>query len=94
MLYQLKEWQSPSGMWYCNCIDNLAGGSGKWYLPARILNLSPANYIKWVVTNYKPDYIYTDKEKCLFFISWSDQVKMRSFKNYINKEAKKINFQI
>ena len=94
MLYKLTEWQDVCGKWHCGCVDDLANGSNMWYLPARILNISPAQYISWVIDNYAPDDIYASKEKCLVFISWTDQNKMRKFKNYINKKAREINFQI
>lgn len=93
MLYKMSEWESPSG-WHCNCIDNLKGGSGIWYLPARILNISPADYITLVIAKYKPDKIIFNKEKFLFFFSWKNQSDMRKFKNDINAAARKVNFQI
>lgn len=94
MLYKMTEWSSPSGAWHCNCIDDLAHNSGVWYLPARILNLSPAAYIEYVIKNFKPDHISADKEKCFVSFSWESQTEMRKFKNFINKKAREVNFQI
>ena len=94
MLYTMKEWESPSGKWYCNCVDDLAGTAGLWYTPARILDLTPAAYIKFVVEHFKPDDIHYNEEKCLVFFSWKSQTSMRKFKNYINKKAREKNYQI
>ena len=94
MLYKMTEWSSPSGFWHCNCIDDLGHNSGVWYLPARILDLSPAAYIEYVIKNFKPDDIYANKEKCFISFSWKKQEDMRKFKNYINKKAREKNFQI
>lgn len=94
MLYQQSEWQSPSNAWHCNCIDNLAGNSGAWYLPARILGLTPADFLKILITDFKPDHFSYDKEKCFCQWSWKSQSAMRKYKNFINAAARKVNFQI
>lgn len=94
MLYQQTEWQSPSGAWHCNCVDNLAGGSGTWYLPARILGLAPADFLEMLITNFKPDHFVYDKEKCFCQWSWNSQSLMRKYKNWINAAARKANFQV
>ena len=94
MLYKLTEWYSDGSHWNCGCLDALGKGSNTWYYPARILKISPAEFIELVITKFKPDHTYFNKEKCLFFFSWSDQSKMRLYKNYINAEARKVNFQI
>ena len=94
MLYQMKEWEDINGKWHCNCVDDLGGNAGLWYVPARILGISPAEYIKLVIETYKPDDVYFNKENCLCFWSWTNQVNMRKFKNMINATARKKNFQI
>ena len=93
-VWQATEWQSLTNRWHCNCVDNLAGDSGAWYLPARILGLTPANFIKFLFENFKPDHFSYCKEKCLCFWSWDDQNAMRKYKNFINKKAREKNFQI
>ena len=94
MIWQASEWQSASGLWHCGCLDKLGQDSNAWYLPARILGLTPANYIKLIIAKYKPDDVYVNTEKCLVFFSWKSQAQMRLFKNMINAEARKKNFQI
>lgn len=94
MIWKMTEWKSASGRWYCNCVDDLAGSAGLWYTPARILDLTPATYIQYVIDNFKPDHISVDKEKCLVFFSWDSQTNCRRFKNFINAEARKKNFQV
>lgn len=94
MLYKLSEWQSPSGRWHCNNIDKLAEESGVWYAPARVLGISPAEFVKLLLAKYKPDHFTFDKEKCICLWSWDDQTAMRKYKNEINAAARKVNFQI
>lgn len=93
MLYRMSEWQGSSGMWYCNCVDNLAGDSGYWVHPARILGMTPAEYLKWAISNYKPIISYNEDRSLLFFC-WENQSAMRRFKNYINAAARKVNYQV
>ena len=94
MIWKMTEWKSASGRWHCNCVDDLAGSAGLWYTPARILDLTPATYIQYVIDNFKPDQISVDKEKCLVFFSWNNQTNMRKFKNFLNKKAREKNFQV
>ena len=92
MVWQAEEWESVSG-WHCGCVKDLAHDSNAWYLPARILNLAPADYIKYMIDNFNP-IVHTNKDKCLIFFSWEKQADMRKFKNFINKKARECNFQI
>lgn len=87
-----KEWQSPTGYWYCNDVSDLAGISGQWWVPARMLEMSPCDYLKWLIENYKPDKIHFDGKNV--FYSWSKEHYMlcHKFLLDINREARKRNF--
>ena len=94
MVWQAEEWEI-NGKWYCNCVKALGTPHmAEWQIPARILDMSPAQYLQFVIDNYKPDHIYANKEKCLVFFSWSKQADERKFKNFINAKAREKNFQI
>lgn len=93
MLYKMSEWEDPIG-WHCGDVEALGKNSNAWWYPARILNLSLADYITFIIDNYKPDYYYFDKQAFLFAFSWKNQSKMREFKNFINRKARERNFQI
>ena len=94
MVWKAEEWQGGSGIWYCNCISDLANGSGTWYIPARILGISPAQFISLLFNEYKPDYFHYNKEKSFCMWGWTNQSKERLYKNWINKKAREVNFQI
>ena len=94
MIFKMTEWQSSSGLWYCNCIDNLAQNSGAWWLPARVLNITPAEFLKLLLSKYKPDVFNFSKEYFFCSWAWKDQSSMRKFKNDMNAAARKANFQI
>lgn len=93
-IWKATEWETPTGKWRCNCVDDLGGWAGKWYIPARILDMSPAAYLEFVIKEFKPDNIDIDKDHCLVFFSWNNQSAMRLYKNFINKKARERNFCI
>lgn len=93
MLYKMSEWETSSG-WHCGNVEAVGKNSNAWWYPARILKLSPADYIAFVINQYKPDYIHFNKQAFLFTFSWKNQSKMREFKNFINRKARESNFQI
>lgn len=95
MVYKLSEFQDGGkGYWHCTCVEGLGNGAAQWFVPARILGMAPAAYIKFVIDNFKPDEFYTNKEKCLVFFSWQSQAKCRAYKNYINRIAREKNYTI
>ena len=93
-VYKMTEFQGSSGMWYCNDMSNLAGGSGAWYNAARAWGLSPAAFIEMLIKDFHPDNISYSLDKNVLVYSWKSQVSMRAFKNRTNADARKHNFQI
>ena len=93
-LYQMSEWQGATGYWYCNNVDNLGAGSGVWYLPARMMGLTPANYLKWIINEFHPDKVYASEDGGFVGFCWASQSNMRAFKNKINQIARQTRFMI
>ena len=93
-VFKMTEWQGSSGMWYCNDVSNLAGGSGNWWNAARAWNLSPAAFIQKLIDDFHPDKISYSLDKHVLTYCWKSQVSMRAFKNKTNAEARKHNYVI
>lgn len=93
-LYKMSEWQSASGLWYCNDTEDLGSGSGRWWIPARILGIPPVMFVDLLMKDFKVDNISYNKEKDVLVYSWKSQAAMRKFKNWINKQAREANFVI
>lgn len=93
-IWKASEWETVGMGWHANCVDNLAGGSALWYHPARILNITPAAFVELLVKEYKPDNLFYSEEKNLLVFTWKDQAQMRHYKNFINAQARKANYQI
>lgn len=91
-LMKYTEWQGANGMWYCNDTSDLLSVCSLWWAPARMLNLSPANYVEWLVKEFKPDLVRYDQERDVLVYGWRSQTAMRVFKNKINALARKYQF--
>lgn len=88
------EWTDGIGNWYCNDTSNLSGLNGLWWVPARMLNLSPAEYAKMLIERFKPDNIKYFEDTDVLVYSWKSQAQMRLFKNWLNAQARKYNFKV
>lgn len=93
-LLRYTEWQGATGTWHCNDVEDLANGSGYWWHPARMLGMTPADYLKMVIEDFKPDNIYHNDDCSFVGWSWNEQAKMRKFKNWINAAARRENFML
>ena len=94
MLFELKEWQSTSGMWHCGHTASFPKETQLWVVPARILGISPAEFLKILIDKYKPDDIFHNDDCTFVSWSWKSQSQMREYKNWMNAEARKKNFQV
>ena len=92
--YEAKIWQGQSGRWYCNDTSHIGAGSADWYIPARIMGISPAQFIEYLLKEFQPDYYYYDADKNFFSYSWASQSKANYFKLTINRIARDKNFQV
>lgn len=92
-LLKYVEWEC-SGRWHCNDTSDLCSIRALWWAPARMLNISPAEFVQLLIDRFHPDYIaYSIEHDCLVY-SWRKQSDMRLFKNWLNAQARKYNFII
>lgn len=94
MLYKCEEWKSESDIWYCEHTASFPKNVQKWVVPARILGVSPADFIQLLIDKFKPDKIWHNEDCSFVGWGWESQSQMRVYKNWINAEARKKNFQI
>lgn len=91
-LLKYVEWQDASGNWLCNDTSDLCSMRGLWWVPARMLGISPAEYVQLLIDKFKPDYIRYNEEANVLVYSWRKQAAMRLFKNWLNAQARAHNF--
>jgi hypothetical protein len=89
-----SEWQSPTGFYYCNDTSNLGGIAGEWWVPSRMLGMSPAEYVEWLVTTYKPDKISFNGKTLIYSWAKENYGLCHKFVLYINAQARKRNFLV
>lgn len=90
-LYKADIWKD-NGVWHVNDVQDLAGISGYWWVPMRMLELSPIEYVTLLKEKFNAsNFIYTAKYDTLIF-SFKKESDGRKFKNYINKIARDKNF--
>ncbi len=92
-IYKASEWQSPTGQYHVNDVEDLAGNAGMWWMPCRVLDMTPAEYVKWLTEEYEPDYISFNK---ILSFSWSakNYRKAHSYLLYINRIARQKKFYV
>lgn len=93
-IYELSEWQSPSGQWHCSNVQDLANNSGRWWIPCRILKISPEQYVLLLKEKFNVSKIEYIKSCNLLMFSWDNKEDMRRYKNLINRKARETNFKI
>ena len=92
-LYKMSEWIDSAGNCHCNDTSDLSGISGYWWVTARLLDMTPANFVKWLVETYQPDYVSLSKYNQLYYW-WNKEHynKAHSYLLYINRISRQKNF--
>ena len=92
-LLRYSEW-GEAGAWSCNDVSDLCSVRALWWVPARMLNISPAEYVQLLIERFHPDKIKYSEEYDVLMFSWKRIDDMRKFKNWLNAEARKRNYII
>lgn len=93
-LLNYTEWESGSGRWYCNDVTNLGTVSSQWWVPARMLGISPAKFVALLIEKYKPDYIEFSGKTLIYSWSKDNQQYCHKFVKFINETSKKMSFLV
>lgn len=92
-LLHYDEWGDCTG-WTCNDTSDLCSQRGLWWIPARMLHISPVEYVEMLITRFKPDRIKYFPDTNVLVYSWRNQSDMRRFKNFINAEARRRGYKL
>ena len=93
-LYKSSEWQGSSGKWYCNDVSDLAGISGKWWVPARLLNISLTDYILLLKEKFNATIELYNEDTDVLIFYWDKYSDCHRYMLWINAEARKKKFFI
>lgn len=93
-LLKYTEWDDGFGNWHCNDVSDLCSVRALWWTPARMLNISPAEYVQLLIDKFHPDKIKYFEDTNVLVYSWRKQADMRIFKNWLNAQARKYNYVV
>ena len=93
-LLKYTEWSDGIGNWYVNDTSDLSSPRALWWAPARMLNISPVDYVQLLIERFHPDHIKYFEDNDVLIYSWRSLEAAREFKNWINAQARKVNFRI
>lgn len=88
----LTEWQSASGYWYCADVSDVRGISFSYWAIVRMLNITPAAFAELLTKKFNVSHMSYSKEKDVLTYCWKSQADMRKFKNWVNAQARKVQF--
>lgn len=93
-LYKMTEWQDGNNRWVVNDVEEVAEAPGYWWYPARLLDITPAEYIELLYTKYHATHIAFTRNQNVLMFSFDKLADARKFKNDINRIARAKQFYI
>lgn len=93
-IYRTTEWQGNGGQWYVNDIEEIGGIGSYWWTPVRMLNISPCDYVKFLIDKFNVNKIHYNRDKNVLVFSFKTQTEARKYKNYINKIARDKHYMV
>lgn len=91
-IYKAVEWEGSPNHWYVNDVQELSTNAGKWWMPMRMLQITPEEYVNLLVKRFNANHMFYSYEHDVLTFSFATQQEARKFKNWINAEARKRNF--
>lgn len=93
MLYKAQETKVAKG--YIVQCDDLVGTGRNWTEPAKILGMAQTDFLKFVI-NKKGKLTPYRKDGKISFVGyhWDNLADARAFKNLLNAQSRKQNYQI
>lgn len=91
-LYKVEEWCGGSKKWYCNDVSDLSGVSGKWWVPARMLNISLTDFILLLKEQFNATIVTYNEHTDVLIFNWDKYIDCHRYVLWINKESRKRNF--
>lgn len=95
-MHQLKysEWESASGKWYCNDVKSLTSVASKWWVPARMLNISLTDYVLLLKNDFNANIEQYYEPTDILIYSFDSYKDVHKFVLWVNSKAKQFNYII
>ncbi len=92
-IYKASVWTNGIGnIWHCNDVEDLSGISAKWWVPCRILQIPPVDFLKMLKEKFNAINFYYCEETNFIGWSFSSEKDAIAYKNFINKKARERSF--
>lgn len=91
-IYKATEWECARG-WTCGDVSDLANNSNAWEHGARILGLTPADFLRLLIEKYDVDIVYSKDYSYVGFF-FKSQSKCHEYCLKLNRMAKKIGYEV
>lgn len=82
---QCDIWQSTGGNWYVAYTKSFSKNRDNWLIPARAMNMPPADWLEWLISNFHPDNVHIREDGKFVSFYWKKQNDANNYKLYINK---------
>lgn len=94
-VYKVTEWQGggKDGYWYCEHTSSYPVGVEKWVCPSRILGITPADFIKFIMKEYNAE-IFGRADGSFVGWRWKNYADCHRYVLFINRKAREKGFQI
>lgn len=92
-ILSVSEWES-NGKYLVSDVSELGRGSGTWWYIANLLSLTPVEYVKLLIDKFHAVNLRYSLESDVLIFYFSSLKDARSFKNFVNKQAREKKFMI
>ena len=95
MIWKASEWQSPSGKWYINDVSHIPKphNSANPMHPLNIMGIETFEaFAEWLKKEFNANINGVTKNMVHF--NFNTLTEARKYKNYINAQARKVNYTI
>lgn len=88
-IYNIEEWQSASGFWYCNVTKHLATTASAWWFPSRVWGMNLSEFATMLKDKYNAQLKILDNDMLLYYWNKEDKSKCHKFVLDTNAQARK-----
>lgn len=86
--YKASQWQGGSGRWYVDCVDDLGGKSGLWWVPCRILGISPCDFVLLLKDKFNASHFSYRNDVLIYSWDKDQYADAHRWLLYLNKIAR------
>lgn len=87
-LYKTTMWEDAAGDYLVNDVTSMTSIAIKWWIPMRMLNLTPTEYLKMLKDKFYINSAHYSETADVLTFTFANEADARRYKNWINKQAR------